>query len=144
MENKSYYLGNDNKVIELSDRDFNDGKVTHRSFKNKFGLLKAYAPWCGFCKRLKDDLIFLGNGLHKNGFQVAALNCDIYKELSRTIGVRGYPSLYMINPDGSLTEATPSSRSIEDILKYICEYTNNYSENSSGKCCRRDGNNIIC
>ena len=144
MENKSYYLGNDNKVMELSNKDFRDGKVIHKNFKNKFGLLKAYAPWCGFCKRLKEDLIFLGNGLHKNGFQVAALNCDIEKELSRSLGVQGYPSLYMINPDGSLTEATPNSRSIEDILKFICEYTNNYSNNTSGKCCRRVNDKIIC
>ena len=38
MENKSYYLGNDNKVMELSNKDFRDGKVIHKSFKNKFGL----------------------------------------------------------------------------------------------------------
>ena len=141
---KNYYNEDDNKVIELNINDFKDKKIINKNFTNKYGLLKAYAPWCGYCKLLKDDLKFLSNGLEKNGFQIGAINCDLEKELSTELEVKGYPSLYMINPDGSLSEAKPESRSVEDILKFICQYTNEHSENKLGKCCKRKGNKIIC
>ena len=140
----NYYNDNTNKVIELSTKDFKNKKVIHKNFKNKYGLIKAYAHWCGYCKLIKEDIKFLSNGLEKNGFQIGAINCAYQKDLSKELEVAGYPSLYMVNPDGSLVEAKPESRSVEDILKYICQYTNRHSENKLGKCCKKIGDNIIC
>jgi len=141
---ENYYSGNDNKVIELNITDFAGKKIIHPDFKNNYGLVKAYAPWCGYCKSIKDDIKFLSNGLYKNGFQIGAINCILEKQVSQDLQVRGYPSLFMVNPDGSLKEAMPESRSVEDILKYICKYTNEHSKNNLGKCCRKEGNDIIC
>ena len=147
MDNNSdgnYYDETTNKVIELTTKDFKGKTVINENFNNKYGLIKAYAPWCGWCKKLKEDLKFLSNGLFEHNFQIGAINCQAEEELKSQIGVRGYPSLYMVNPDGTMEEATPQSRSVEDILSYICEYTNTHSKRTAGKCCKKVGDKIIC
>ena len=53
--NKNYF--DDVKYInELSSKDFDDFVSMNLKGK-KTGLLLYYAPWCGFCKKLKDDYI---------------------------------------------------------------------------------------
>ena len=41
----NYYNGDDNKVIELHQKDFSNKRVINEKFTNKYGLIKAYAPW---------------------------------------------------------------------------------------------------
>lgn len=143
MENQDYYRENSD-VIELCQTDFKDGKLVNEQFKNKFGMLKAYAPWCGFCKRFKDDMNFLASNLKDQDFAVGALNCDSYKEIGRNIGVEYYPFLFQVYPDGTLKKMElEGGRNVESVLKNICQFTNGVP-NHNGKCCTRVGDKINC
>ena len=62
----------DDPVFELTGSDFETNKVINKEFKNKEGLIKFYAPWCGYCKNMVSDLNFLANGLKDNGFTTVA------------------------------------------------------------------------
>ena len=143
MGKDDYYKDN-SEVVELCADDFTDNKVTHPSFENKFGLVKAYAPWCGFCKRFKGDMDFLAENLNKQGFTVGALNCVDNKELGKSLKVPHYPYLYQVSPSGVLEPMElEGGRTVESVLKSICKFTN---ENNvgKGKCCKKDGNKIVC
>jgi len=144
MGKDDYYRVNSN-VVELCSDDFDkDNKVIHPSFNNKFGLVKAYAPWCGFCKRFKDDMNFLANNLKEQGYTVAALNCADYKELSQKLEVPHYPYLFNVSPDGKLEAMDlEGGRNVDNVLKNICQFTN---KNNSGnaKCCKKVNNKIEC
>ena len=143
MENKDYYI-DDSNVIELCTDDFAGKKISNKNFAKKYGMIKAYAPWCGFCKRFKDDMNFLANNLNKEGFIVGALNCDKYKELSKELGVPHYPYLFQVYPDGSIKPMElEGGRTVETILKSICKFTNENSK-GKGKCCKKEGNKIKC
>lgn len=143
MDNKDYYKENSD-VIELCGDDFQDAKIENKKFKGKFGLLKAYAPWCGFCKRFIDDMNFLATNLKNEDFAVGAINCDSYKELGKKIGVTHYPYLFQVFPDGSLKKMDlEGGRNVESVLKNICQFTNEVP-NKKGKCCKRIGNKLEC
>ena len=72
-----------------------------------------------------DDLNFLAKGLKNHGFIIGAVNTDniMNKEISINMGVRGLPTLFNVNSKGELTPLE-CDRSIEGLLKNICEFTN--------------------
>jgi thiol-disulfide isomerase/thioredoxin len=143
MGKDDYYKDN-SEVVELCAADFTNNKVTHPSFENKFGLVKAYAPWCGFCKRFKDDMNFLAENLNNQGFTVGALNCIDNKELGKSLKVPHYPYLYQVSPNGELKPMElEGGRTVESVLKSICKFTNE-NNSGNGKCCKKDGNKIVC
>lgn len=144
-ENK--YFESEN-VIELEGKDFKikDEKVhiINKLFKNKYGLVKFYAPWCGHCSRMVTDINFLANGLSSHNFKVAAVNVTnpTNKEVGQFLGISGIPALFNINSDGEivkLSEEFANDRSIEGLLNNICNFTN------KDTCCKRDDEgNINC
>ena len=143
MEEKSYYKDN-SEVTELCENDFNGNRIKHKDFKNKYGLVKAYAPWCGHCKALKEDMNFLADNLNKQGFQIGAINCVKNNSLSKILNVEYYPYLFEVYPSGELKPfRLDGQRNIENILKGICKFTNENNDNG-GKCCRKENNKIIC
>ena len=133
-------------VTELNGSDFKingpiDVKVTKPSFQNKFGLIKFYAPWCGFCKNMVEDLKFLGKGLKNHNFMIGAVNLDnpTNKGVADAMGVRGIPVIFNMNSNGELKKMDKETREVSGLLSNICEFTNNST------CCIRDQNgNIKC
>tara|TARA_B100000925_G_C22005784_1_gene473610 strand:+ start:1797 stop:2264 length:468 start_codon:yes stop_codon:yes gene_type:complete len=140
--------GNKSNVLQLTGINFKNNKVTHKSLKNKFGLLKVYAPWCGYCTQMVNDINFIADELKSVDFVVSALNyenSEKCKEACRNIGVKSFPSMFMISKEGKLENISEiiGNRSIESILDVICKKTNEYS-NNNGKCCKKTGNRIVC
>lgn len=136
-------------VIELTEEDIKDGKIIKLGLKGKYGLLKAYAPWCSHCTAMVDDLKFLAEELKRQDVFIAALNCDNNKNTSSEIGVQYFPTIFMVNETGELEKIDMPNRSIESILTIICQKTNDYSKTGSkkkGKCCRvvnKNGKRLI-
>ena len=137
-------------VVELEGTDFQNGNIINKCVKNKFGILKAYAPWCPHCTNMVDDMKFLGKQLKKHGIAVCALNSqnDNNREICQKLQIGGIPSLFMIKQKGELENIDNilQDRSIESILKVICDKTTEYSKinNTKSRCCRKEGNQIKC
>ena len=143
MISKDYYR-KDSNVIELDKSDFSlDNKLINTQFKNKYGLLKVYADWCGHCKNMKEMLNFLSNELKDEDFMIGALNYGSYDKDNKPdclkTQIKSFPTLLMINHDGKI-ESLPNNTSndMNNILDNICYYTENSSkESSKPKVCKK-------
>ena len=138
-------------VVELEGKDFTNGNINNDCVKNKFGILKAYAPFCHFCTDMVDDMKFLGKELNKNGIAVCALNTQNEKnrEISQKLQIGGIPSLFMIKQGGELEniDNVLQDRSVGSILNVICDKTTEYSKNNNQyrkRCCRKVNDKIHC
>lgn len=142
MDNKY----NSSYVIELTTRDFYGTKLAHPQFKNHFGLLKVYAPWCPHCTSMVEEMKFLASELSQYEFQVGALNADnpVNRDLARELGVQFFPSFYMIKDDGSVESVNMGNHTLEAMLEVICAKTNEYSNGQKRRCCRKEGDKIRC
>ena len=142
MDNKY----NNSKVVELTTKDFSGTTLVNPLFKNKYSLVKAYAPWCPHCTTMVDDLKFLAENLEKYGIKFGAINADnpLNKELTAKLGVQWFPYLYIVNENGVLEHIDIADRSVENLLNVICKKTNEYSSNKKGRCCRKVDNKIVC
>ena len=118
MDSKSYFDKIDS-VTELTPKDFND-LATWKLKDTACSAVLFYAPWCPYCKSVKDDWIaFSKIAAFVN---VCALNCEkhadhILKIKEEMPGlVQGYPTIiFYIN--GIPTEAFKGERKSENILK---------------------------
>uniref|UniRef100_A0A6C0LWF1 Thioredoxin domain-containing protein n=1 Tax=viral metagenome TaxID=1070528 RepID=A0A6C0LWF1_9ZZZZ len=122
--------------------------ITAPQFKDKYGIVKFYAPWCGHCSDMVDSLEYLANELPNMGkpFYIAAVNCTNKSVgndlLASKMGIRGFPTLFFANLEGELESFNPQSRSIEGILAEICDCTKKY--NSNNTCCSYSNNKLEC
>jgi thioredoxin-like negative regulator of GroEL len=142
--NTNYFSTNPNSdVIELSPSNFirlpqQNDRVSYRNISDitrdsttrvvcpestgKPGFVLFYAHWCGHCKRMKDTWNMLGR-LKSEDIFVGALNCandssPLYSETSERLGVKGYPTIKYIYPDGHLEDYS-GGRDIEDLVKFL-------------------------
>ena len=138
------YYDNIKEIIELSPKDFTNNKITNKKIKGHYGLLKAYAPWCGHCHRFQDSMIFLAKGLQKHGFRVCALNCDVKENATIAQGLLPlgdslyFPTLFKIYPNGSIEKMNIPNREMDTLLDTICNFTN------KKKCCKKVNNKLVC
>ena len=138
-------------VVELEGTDFQNGNIINKCVEGKFGILKAYAPWCPHCTNMVDDMKFLGRELKKNGIAVCALNTqnETNREIAQKLQIGGIPSLFMIKQGGELENIDNilEDRSVLSLLNVICDKTTEYSKNNNRyrkRCCRKVNNEIHC
>lgn len=128
--------GKKSNVVELSASDFKDNKIINKNLKNKLGILKVYAPWCGYCTQMVSDVNFIADELKSVDFKVAALNFDNAKDVSRQLSVSSLPAMFMIDKKGNLENISSEvgDRSIEKILDVVCKKSSEYGH--KGYCIR--------
>ncbi|EJD00787.1 thioredoxin-domain-containing protein [Fomitiporia mediterranea MF3/22] len=56
-------------------------------------FIKFFAPWCGHCKKLAPTWTELAAHM-RNQLTIAEVNCEIFKDLCKTQGIQGFPSLF--------------------------------------------------
>lgn len=129
---------NDPNVFELTASNFD--KVVHRS--NYSSIVMFYAPWCGYCQKLKPTFSKLGKFLHKDSqysVNVAAVNCDkaSNRDLCAAHQVKGFPTLLVFRPpkhtDGkkakSLRQASEvynGERTVRAMTSFVTARLKNY------------------
>lgn len=89
----------DPNIYELTPSNFD--KVIHKT--NYTSIVKFYAPWCGYCQKLKPIWKKLGKLVHNDGkyaVNIASVNCDkdYNKQLCADYKITGYPSLVFFRP----------------------------------------------
>ncbi len=111
-------------VIELTTKDFKIAKnkitVVNKEFKDKYGLINFYAPWCKHCQNMVETWSDLAIQFqHK--FVIAAVNCenkDNY-EIRNKLRIKEYPTIKFITKSGSIYEYI-EGMSKDDFIYYIC------------------------
>jgi len=90
--------------------------------ENKLVFLDAYASWCGPCKYMSakiftDDKV--GEYFNEN---FVNLKIDMEKgegpALSRKLGVRAYPTLYIIDKNGKIVAQNVGALNKEKLMKF--------------------------
>lgn len=114
-----YGIENESNVVELSTNDFTGTSLTNKRFNDKICLLKVYAPWCGYCIRMADDMNFLAKSLGKKDIPVLSINYEQNKELVGAIGSNGFPTMFIVDKSGNLHKVNMGSRSVVEILTAI-------------------------
>lgn len=96
-------------VNELKYKDFKIKNkkliIKHKDFKNKNGMIILYAPWCGHCQKIKDDVIEL-NLHYKNLFPIATINAENLKneKLLKHLNYEYYPTIFTTNKKNMLSK----------------------------------------
>jgi len=93
------YFGPSNKfVMELTPSDF-DATTINNLKKPECGLVLFYAPWCGYCKAVKDEWV---EAAKKTGFcDFMAMNCEKNKVWCLKVKeeypdfIKSYPTIWV-------------------------------------------------
>ena len=121
----SEYL--DSSVVVLNDNEIvsknGDVYINNPKFKGKLGLLKCYAPWCPHCTHMVDDLKYLSDRFN-DSFIIGSVDCDKYGDVSKKVGLSGYPTLYFIDENGKIDKKYEGSRDKNTIVNNIKNYVN--------------------
>jgi thioredoxin-related protein len=98
--------------------------------ENKNIFLYFHAPWCTYCTKLKQttfkDKKVLAY-LNENFISIQ-VNTDIHKELADKWQVKGLPTMWFVEPDGSRINRMPGyvdAPQLLQILKYV--HTQSYT-----------------
>jgi len=79
-------------------------------------LIEFYAPWCGHCQRLVPVWEQLATA-QKGKFHVAKVDCTVEKDLATKYGVRGFPTIKLLN-NGVVTDFN-GQRTVESFAQFV-------------------------
>ncbi len=102
----------DTNVVELTGDNFKS--KTHKGV----WFVKFYAPWCGFCKKIKPIWEELALGVESDpDYNVAHIDCTEHKEKCNEFDVKGYPTLKLLK-DGKVVDYD-GPRETADLLEFL-------------------------
>lgn len=113
-------------VIELTSKDFKYEKdkiiVINKHFKNKYGFIKFYAPWCGHCRNMVElwsELAIQFGHI----FAIGAVNCEKKEnfKIRNKIGIRYYPTIIKVSKDGTIS-LYDEGIDKDKFMYYVCSH----------------------
>lgn len=109
-------------VLSLHASNFEYNVATDATF------VMFYAPWCGFCKKLKPTWLDLSqvdfSSKTKTPVKIANVDCTKNKDLCGLYSVTGFPTLILF-VDGVEQERYKGSRQRDDLANFVVEFLNN-------------------
>lgn len=103
----------DGAVKDLTAENFN----SHTSRLNERHFVMFYAPWCGHCTRLKPTWTELAEHFKGTKVHINRVDCTKEAALCREHGVRGYPTLKLL--EGSKVYEYRGPRSLQTLAEWI-------------------------
>jgi thioredoxin domain-containing protein 5 len=111
-------------VIELTSDDFeiteNSVKVINKNFKEMYGFIKFYAPWCPHCTKLREMWSDLAIEF-KNKFVIGAVNCENKKNyiIRNKLRILQYPTIKTVSNKGVVSNYE-GDHIKDNMIFYIC------------------------
>jgi thiol-disulfide isomerase/thioredoxin len=122
-------LFNKNNMTLLEPKHFIGGKLKHKDFNAKHGMVIIAAEWCGYCQQAKEPWIQFRK-IAKKQFGVAAVDAVKYPALVKKLNITGYPTIIVIDKKGNY-ETYTGSRDIFSLTDKLC------SLDSSNSICKK-------
>ncbi len=120
MNNGNLY-DNHPGIFELKTTDFNEGSVipTLTDFANKVAMVIFYAPWCGHCRNMVDDIKEFATALKDEGFVIGTVNCENNKDIEVVYDVQSFPTIFFIKDRDAQIYTGP--RDLESLVNFLCQ-----------------------
>lgn len=98
-----------------------------RPGNNEVYLVKFYAPWCGYCRKMEPTWDQLQEQFHKKKINnltvhILRVNCDENPKIGEQFGVNGFPTVKFISTKSSEDYNGPrDAQSIQNFLVQKCK-----------------------
>ncbi len=88
--------------------------------ENKNLFIDFEAIWCGPCK-LMDKIVYNADVVVKASGNVVAVkvDCDEHPELVKRFGVKGYPTLILVSPEGKVLKTQSGYQSVKRTVAFL-------------------------
>ncbi|MCI2284731.1 thioredoxin [Colwellia sp. MSW7] len=100
------------KVINVLAEDFKNEVEQHRGKV----LVDFYAPWCGPCKMIAPIVEQIAE--ENKAVKVVKINADESQELMAKFGIRGIPTLLLMN-EGEIIATQVGTASVSQIKAFV-------------------------
>lgn len=95
----SSFFAGDKNVIHLSPSSFTLAKGVCKLNRKECTAILFYAPWCGYCQRVKGTWVEFAKKMKGTGVKVCAMNCDEHSTFTSQVQdvmpslIQGYPTM---------------------------------------------------
>jgi len=120
MNNGNLY-GNHPGIFELKTLDFNKGSVIpkKKEFSDRVSMVIFYAPWCGHCRNMVNDIKELATALKDEGFVIGTVNCENNKDIDQVSDIQSFPTIFFIKENEAQMYTGP--RDLESLVNFLCQ-----------------------
>lgn len=108
------------KMIALTDADFNGVDIVKPELQDKVVLLDFWAIWCEPCKAMLSRLEkMVADGVFPENVVVAKVNCDDFWGVASDFKVMSIPQMFIVKNGKVTARLQPGMKSVEEILEAV-------------------------
>ncbi|CAG9857417.1 unnamed protein product [Phyllotreta striolata] len=108
----------DPAIIKLTDKNFKERLRT-----NDIVLVMFYAPWCGYCNKMKPDYFRAAKELSAIGHKqcMAMVDCSENPDVADEFKITGFPTIKLFK-NGKFVMDYTGKRTHDDLKRFVLDY----------------------